>query len=224
VFRFTTSGTLTVLASFDSNTGTNPVAGLTLGPDGNYYGTTTSGGSGGGGTIYRLNLPFSIFISPAITNQPMSESVPIGGTAKFAVGATGTPPLAYQWYINTNTPLTSGTNATLSFGPVLTNQAGNYDVIVTSPYGSATSSAASLSVLLQPNCYGISNNGDGTVTLLLASTPASTNRLWSTTNLSLPLSQWQPITTNTADPTGLFQFTDTNTGDTPAKFYILSSP
>ena len=303
VFRITTNGTLTLLASFAVTNGSNPRAELTLGPDGNFYGTTYGGGGGDDGSIYRLDLPpsiiaqpsnqivaaggsapftvalfgtapfayqwlynstliaggtnstldisnvtpssagnyqvivtniwgsvtssiatLSVAVSPTITNQPASQSLPIGGTAVFAVGATGTPPLAYQWYFNTNTPLTSATNATLSFGPVLTNEAGNYQVLVTSPYGSVTSDLASLAVLLQPNCYGISNSGSRTVTLLLASTPGSTNRVWATTNLNLPLAQWQPIATNTADATGLFQFSDTNAGTGAAKFYILSSP
>lgn len=217
VFRFATNGTLTTLARFDIN-GANPYAGLTLGPDGNFYGTTYQGGPGGGGVIYRLNL------APSITSQPASQSVSIGGTATFATGVFGTQPLAYQWYFNTNTPLAGGAAATLSFGPVETNQAGQYQLIVSSPYGSATSSPAGLTVLLQPNCYAISNSGSGSITLLLASAPGSTNRLWSTTNLNLPLVQWQPVFTNTADATGLFQFIDTNTGDSPAKFYILSSP
>lgn len=95
---------------------------------------------------------------------------------------------------------------------------------VTSPYGSATSSPASLTVLLQPNLYAVSNSGSGTMTLLLASTPNSTNRLWTTTNLNRPFAQWQLLSTNTADPSGLFQFIDTNTGNRVAKFYILSSP
>ena len=303
VFEVTAAGALTTLANFAITNGATPYAGLTLAPDGNFYGTTLSGGSGGDGVIYRLNLspsiiiqpsnqmaavgssptftvtlfgtaPFeyqwlangtpiadatnnaliipnvtpssvgdyqviitnawgsttssiatlSLGISPTITNQPAGESVPIGGTATFSVGATGTPPLAYQWYFNTNASLSGANNAALSFGPVIPNQSGQYQVLVTSPYGSATSSAASLTVLLQPNCYGISNSGSGTMTLLLASTPNSTNRLWATTNLALPLAQWQPISTNSADATGLFQFTDTNTGNTPARFYILSSP
>jgi len=301
VFMVTTNGSLTTLVRFNGTNGANPTAGLTLGPDGNFYGTTYNGGNGG--VIYRLNLPPSITtqpsnqiaaigsnatftvslfgtapfayqwlsnstpipdatnstviiqnvtpssvgdyqaiitnawgsitssiatlslpVSPMITNQPTDETVPIGGAASFVVGAGGSPPLAYQWYFSTSTLLAAGTNAALSFSPVLASQAGQYQVIVTSPYGSATSSAATLAVLLQPNCYGISNSGSETMTLLLASTPGSTNRLWVTTNLSLPLAQWQPISTNAADPTGFFQFTDTNTGDSPAKFYILSSP
>src|ERR1035441_3748136 len=48
VFQMTTDGTLTTLASFNSNVlstnGANPLAALTLGTDGNYYGTTELGG------------------------------------------------------------------------------------------------------------------------------------------------------------------------------------
>jgi uncharacterized repeat protein (TIGR03803 family) len=162
-------------------------------------------------------------IPPMITNQPANQNVRIGGTATFAVGAAGTPPLAYQWYFDRHKrqgPLPGATNAALSFGPVHPNLDGGYQVIVTSPYGSATSDVVSLDVLLRPNFVGISNSASGTTTLLLASTPGSTNRLWATTNLSLPFSQWQL----TADTTGLFQFIDTNTSGAPAKFYILSSP
>lgn len=179
----------------------------------NTWGSVTS-------SVATIILP----VLPTITNQPASESVPIGGTANFAVGAGGSPPLAFQWYFNTTTLLSGATNANLCFSPVLANQAGQYEVIVTSPFGSVTSSAAGLTVVLQPNCYGISNSGSGSVTLLLAGAPGSTNCLWTTTNLNLPLSQWQALSTNTADDTGLFWFTDTNAGNSPARFYILSSP
>ena len=208
----------TPITSATNNTLT--IADVALSSTGNYEVIITNNWGSATSSIATLSFP----AAPMITNQPASESVPIGGKPKFVVGATGNPPPAYQWYFNTNTPLAGATNAVLSFGPVLTSQAGNYEVIVANPYGSATSSAATLTVLLQPNCYGISSSGSGTMTLLLASTPNSTNRLWATTNLSLPLAQWQPISTNAADPTGLFQFTDTNTGNTPARFYILSSP
>ena len=56
-FRVTTNGVLTTLASFSFIGGYSPEAGLTLGLDGNFYGTTYEGGSAGGGgygTVFRL--------------------------------------------------------------------------------------------------------------------------------------------------------------------------
>jgi uncharacterized repeat protein (TIGR03803 family) len=56
--------TLSVLTQFGQNDldGNLPLAGLTLGPDGAFYGTTWLGGGGGGGgdgTVYRLNAATS---------------------------------------------------------------------------------------------------------------------------------------------------------------------
>src|ERR1039458_4744833 len=62
VFKITSAGTLTTLYSFCSaggsscTDGSDPVGGLTLGSDGNFYGTTYGGGSNGGGTIYVTGL------------------------------------------------------------------------------------------------------------------------------------------------------------------------
>lgn len=61
VFKMTPSGALTTLYSFCSQTGCtdgeNPQAGLVLGTDGNFYGTTNYGGVNGGGfhgTIFKV--------------------------------------------------------------------------------------------------------------------------------------------------------------------------
>lgn len=45
VFKLTSTGTLTVLHSFEAAEGSFPDAGLVLGSDGNFYGTTSYGGS-----------------------------------------------------------------------------------------------------------------------------------------------------------------------------------
>jgi uncharacterized repeat protein (TIGR03803 family) len=57
VFKVTTNGILTTLVSFNGSNGSYPVAGLTLGKDGNFYGTTSAGGADGGvgsGTVFKV--------------------------------------------------------------------------------------------------------------------------------------------------------------------------
>jgi len=59
VFRITTSGALTTLYNFCSQTGCSdgavPFLGLAQGRDGNFYGVTFGGGDGNGGTIFKIS-------------------------------------------------------------------------------------------------------------------------------------------------------------------------
>src|SRR5450759_2879771 len=57
VFKITPSGTFTVVYGFNNtagNPGYTPLGGLTLGTDGNFYGTTSSGGNFGRGTVFKI--------------------------------------------------------------------------------------------------------------------------------------------------------------------------
>jgi uncharacterized repeat protein (TIGR03803 family) len=54
VFRMATNGALTTLYSFGSADGASPYAGLLLGKDGNFYGTTAGGGTNDDGTIFQI--------------------------------------------------------------------------------------------------------------------------------------------------------------------------
>jgi len=93
---------------------------------------------------------------PAITNQPQSLTVVAGTNAVFTVGATGAPPLSYQWRSHASNPsytnIPWGTEATL----VLTNvqpTSRRFAVVVTDAGGlSATSSPlAQLTVVFPPS-------------------------------------------------------------------------
>lgn len=101
---------------------------------------------------------------PSITSQPQNQQVLEGQTAQFLVSATGSLPLRYQWYFNTNSPLSSATNSTLLVSNIQSNDVGAYSVIVSNTAGSVTSVVASLT-LGEPVTNGdfyVSNMGNDT--------------------------------------------------------------
>jgi hypothetical protein len=63
----------------------------------------------------------------------------------FTVGASGLPPLFYQWYFNSNAVLGANTDS-LSITNVQLSNAGNYFVVVSNTINSATSKVAVLTV------------------------------------------------------------------------------
>lgn len=84
--------------------------------------------------------------SPVITQHPQDTLVIAGGTAQFAVTATGVPALSYQWYFQNN-PLPGQTSPTLVLNQVLPDKQGTYSVQVSNPSGSLFSSNATLTVV-----------------------------------------------------------------------------
>jgi hypothetical protein len=88
-------------------------------------------------------------VPPYVWKQPASQTNNAGANVTVTAGARGSAPLAYQWYQN-GSPLALQTNANLGFTPVATNNAGNYYLVVTNAYGSATSSVVSLTIFGPP--------------------------------------------------------------------------
>jgi hypothetical protein len=99
---------------------------------------------------------FSIVVDPpSFTAQPTNQSVIAGNTALFSASVTGATPLAYQWLQNGTNPVNVGnisgaTTNVLSLVSVTAGNAGNYTLVATNSYGAATSSVATLTVLLPP--------------------------------------------------------------------------
>jgi len=84
-------------------------------------------------------------LSPNILTNPAGQSITAGGTAKFAVAATGIPDPTYQWQVN-GTNIDGATNASLTISGATTDNAGPYTVVVTTSAGSVTSATANLTV------------------------------------------------------------------------------
>jgi hypothetical protein len=99
------------------------------------------------GSTLSSNAVLTVYpIPPFITTQPVNQTVAVGGTATFTVGAGGTPPLSYQWKFN-GTNILGATNAALTLANVQFSQAGSYAVKVSSPYGTTNSVNAVLTVV-----------------------------------------------------------------------------
>ena len=108
------------------------------------------------GSATSSNAMLTVLVPARITGQPSSQSVPLSSNATFTATATGTAPLSYQWYFNgtalTDGALVSGSTTTnLNISNVQTNDPGPYQLVVTNQYGSATSSIATLTVLIPPS-------------------------------------------------------------------------
>ena len=89
-------------------------------------------------------------VGVTITVPPQSLVTNAGATVSFSVTATGTGQLFYQWRFNgANIP--GATAGTLSLTNVQLASAGDYWVVVTNSFGSATSAAAQLILLQQTN-------------------------------------------------------------------------
>ena len=94
-------------------------------------------------TVRRV-VPATV-VGPSITAQPSSLTVNVGGSAAFSVGVGGTAPFTYQWYFN-GAAISGATGATYTVSDAQPANAGSYTVSVSNSQGTATSSAAVLTV------------------------------------------------------------------------------
>lgn len=141
----------TVIETFATNVN-RPIS-FTVGTDGSFY-YLARGGLEGGSTdantqsccseVWKVNFTNSGV--PTISAQPASQLVSIGGSAVFAVGASGNAPLAYQWQRN-GVDIPGATNYIFEFQNATLNDHGSvFRAVVTNGLGTAVSNGATLSV------------------------------------------------------------------------------
>jgi hypothetical protein len=93
---------------------------------------------------------------PLVTTQPLSLTVTSGSSASFSVTVSSQTPFGCQWQLN-GVNLSDGGNIsdsqsnTLTLATTCLSDAGSYTVIVTNAFGSVTSFAATLTVMLAPS-------------------------------------------------------------------------
>ena len=132
-----------------------------LGADAGRYSVIVSNSYG---SVTSLVAVLSV-ADPVIITQPVSQTVNVQQTVQFSVGVDGTQPLSFQWFKD-GVSLSDGGNisgaqtSTLTLGPVLAGDVGQYSVIVSNDYGSAASVVSVLTV--NPPAYSVLHYFTGT--------------------------------------------------------------
>ncbi len=160
-------------------------------------------------------------VAPSISAHPSNQSVAVGGTATFSVGATGTSPLSYQWQKN-NSDIGGATGASYTTPAVVAGDNGaTFRCVVTNPYGAATSNSATLtvgtttgpSITTQPGDQTVQVGQTATFSVVASGTPPLSYQ-WQKNNVdvggALSASYTTPATTM-ADSGALFRCVVTNT-------------
>jgi N-acetylneuraminic acid mutarotase len=142
----------------------------------------------------------SATITPAVTTQPVSQTVTSGAGASFTATASGDPAPAYQWQVSTDGGVTwtnlidtapySGTaTGTLTIaGAALSMNGYRYRCTATNGFGATSATDnATLGITLRPvvtvdltDVFVMSAKGDGTANELLR-VDKNGNQLWQTT-------------------------------------------
>jgi Immunoglobulin I-set domain/Fibronectin type III domain len=159
-------------------------------------------------------------LAPKILLGPQNQTISAGNNAFLGALASGAPPLSYQWYTGGN-PISNATNSSLFLTGLTAGQAGNYSLVVTNLYGSA-STAATLTVTNPPPrslfAAPVSLGGGGA--LLSLNVAAGNNyQFQASTNLH----DWVTLGSFFAMSTNALCF-DAAAAGLPCRFYRLVSP
>ncbi len=163
---------------------------------------------------------------PTITaNPPAALSLLAGQNSTLSVTATGTAPLAYQWR-NGGVNLANGgvyggvLTDTLTLTSVVTNNSGNYTVVVTNTAGAITSSVSAVTIVVPPLLMAAAAS-PGNIQIS-ANTVTNLNYVvLMATDLMAPI--WTPVLTNNTGLSGVINI-PTNTAGSPSQFYRIMFP
>ena len=109
---------------------------------GGYFVVVSNADGAVSSSIGNLTLSYP----PSIVVNPTNLNLSLHGNASLAVSATGTSPLSYQWTFNSSNIIgATGTNYSITNFAV--TNIGNYAAVVSNPYGTATSTVASVQMI-----------------------------------------------------------------------------
>ncbi|MGZ5527909.1 MAG: beta strand repeat-containing protein [Limisphaerales bacterium] len=124
------------------------IASATVNDAGSYYVVITNAV----GSVTSSNATLTVHSAPAITVDLVGLTNNAGTTATFSIATTGAGPLTYTWSVNgtlvSDDANTSGSStAALTIANLRRAHSGDYSVIVSNVFGTATSATATLAVI-----------------------------------------------------------------------------
>ncbi|MDP1579705.1 MAG: immunoglobulin domain-containing protein, partial [Candidatus Didemnitutus sp.] len=132
----------------------NPVSGIAGTPiTVRLYGTNGTGSPTTNTANWRIDdLAVTVRVPPAapsLTTQPLSQTVPEGGSASFTAAMSSPSPVSYLWRKN-GVVISGQTGASLTLTNVTSADNGSYRAVLTNDGGSIVSAAATLTVVEAP--------------------------------------------------------------------------
>jgi hypothetical protein len=179
------------------------------------------------GVVTSSVASLSVLFPPKLTSQPANVATNPGATVFFNASATGSQPLNYQWFFisggATNLLGSSQTNV-LKLDNVSTNDAGSYQLVVTNPVGSVTSTAARLSILVNgassaPYLWLLNHDPTGGDGIMIALESGRNYRV----QASADLVNWTDVT-NFLSHSSLVIYTNSDFTNLPSQFYRVVTP
>ena len=144
---FTVAATGTAPLSFQWRKGGTPIGGAT----GTSYslsnvqaadaGTYTVVVTNAAGSATSGNAVLTVYVPPAITVQPVGQTLASGSSVTFSVTATGNPAPAYQWRRN-GVNISGATASSYTKSNIQSADVGLYSVVVSNLAGTVTSPEA----------------------------------------------------------------------------------
>lgn len=172
-----------------------------------------------GGVIAAVptNLFLTIGNPTVITKQPTNATALVGGSTNFSITATGSPAPAFLWRKN-GTNIAGGTNATLNFNNVSTNDAGGYTVIASNILNSVTSQVVQLTVVRVPAFSSVQKTNNQIALRFLQDTGATYQVQFSP---KVPTNSWQTLTNLPSQPQATNITVLDSITNKPGRFYQL---
>jgi uncharacterized repeat protein (TIGR03803 family) len=235
VFKMTTNGALTTIHWFTNRDDSSlPYTGLTLGPDGNFYGTTW--GQGVNGTLFQIttNGAFTTLYTfptgaggtvPTAELTLASDGNLYGTTVAYAGDGWGTVfRLTPSGNFSSLYTFTGGADGAYPNGLVQDNDGNLYGT--TQDSGTFNGGTIFRLVLPRTTCSfsSLTRLPDGSIALAAIGPANQAYRLWASPSPALPFLSWTLLASGLFDNHGNLSYTDSGAPGHSSRFYRLSLP